>query len=262
MQHRHAMQQAEHLDQQRFPFNATGGGIVDEGHYPLTVGGDHRFDKRQRLIVIQRAEHGANRVSGKLTVTAGNCLVSQAQRITQAAVRRAGQQLQGARLVNDLLFIKNVFKLSADLLNVQRLQMELQAARQDRDRQLLRIGGRQQEFDMRRRLFQRFQQGVEAVARQHVHFIDQIDLEAAARRGVLHVVEQIAGVFHLGARGGVDLDQIDKTPLLDLTTVVAHAARGGGDPGFAVQTFCQQTGNRGFTDATGAGEKIGVMDAT
>ena len=261
LQHRHAMQ-AEHRDQQRFPFNATGGGIVDEGHYPLTVGGNHRFDKRQRLIVIQRAEHGADRVSGKLTVTAGNCLVSQAQRITQAAVRRAGQQLQGARLVNDLLFIKNVFKLCADLLNVQRLQMELQAARQDRDRQLLRIGGRQQEFDMRRRLFQRFQQGVEAVARQHVHFIDQIDLEAAARRGVLHVVEQIAGVFHLGARGGVDLDQIDKTPLLDLPAVVTYAARGGGDPGFAVQTFCQQTGNRGFTDAAGAGEKIGVMDAT
>src|SRR5690606_148598 len=116
--------------------------------------------------------------------------------------------------MNNLLFIKNVFQLSADLLNVQRLQMQLQAARQDRDRQLLRIGGRQQELHMCRRLFQRFQQGVEAVARQHVHFIDQVDLEAATRRGVLHVVEQIAGIFHFGTRGGVDLDQVDKTPLL------------------------------------------------
>ena len=262
LQHRHAVQQAEHLDQQRFPLNATGSGVVDEGHYPLTVGGNHRFNKRQRLIVIQRTEHGADRVGGELTVTAGNCLVGQAQRIAQAAVRGTGQQLQRTRLVDNVLFIEDMLKLSADLLNVERLQMELQAAREDRDRQLLRIGGRQQEFDMRRRLFQRFQQGVEAVARQHVHFIDQIDLEAATRRGVLHVVEQIAGVFHFGARGGVDLNQIDKTPLLDLTTVVAHAARGGGDPGFAVQTFCQQTGNRGFTDAAGAGKKIGVMDAT
>ena len=161
-----------------------------------------------------------------------------------------------------MLFIEDMLKLRADLLNVQRLQMELQAAREDRDRQLLRIGSRQQEFNVRGRLFQRFQQGVEAVARQHVHFIDQIDLEASARRGVLHVIEQIAGVFHFGTRGGVDLDQIDKAPLLDLPAVVTHATRGGGDPGFAVETFCQQTGNRGLTDAAGAGKKIGVMDAT
>ena len=164
--------------------------------------------------------------------------------------------------MDNFLFIKNVLKLRADLLNVQRLQVELQAARQDGDRQLLRIGGRQQELHVRGRLFQRFQQGVKAVARQHVHFIDQVDLEAAARRGVLHVIEQIAGIFHFGARGGVDLDQIDKTPLLDLAAVITYAARRGGDPGFAVETFCQQTGNRGLTDAAGAGEKIGVMDAT
>ena len=78
MQHRHAVQQAEHLDQQRFPLNATGGGVVDERHHPLTVGGNHRFDKRQRLIVIQRAEHGADRLGGEFTVTAGNGLIGQA----------------------------------------------------------------------------------------------------------------------------------------------------------------------------------------
>ncbi len=141
--------------------------------------------------------------------------------------------------MDNVLFIENVFQLRTDLLNVQRLQMELQAARQNGDRQLLRIGRRQQEFHMGRRLFQRFQQGVEAVTRQHMDFIDQIDLEAATRRGVLHVIQQIAGIFNFGARGGVDLDQIDKAPLLDLTAVVTHATRRGGDPGFAVQTFCQ-----------------------
>ena len=145
--------------------------------------------------------------------------------------------------MDDLLFIENVFELGADLFYVQSLQVELQAAGQNGDRQLLRIGRRQQEFHVRGRLFQRFQQGVKAVARQHVHFIDQVDLEATARRGVLHVIQQIAGIFDFRARGGVDLDQIDKTPLLDLPAVITHAARRGGDPGFAVETFRQQTGN-------------------
>ena len=147
-----------------------------------------------------------------------------------------------------------MFELRADLFNVQRLQMELQATRQYCDRQLLRIGRRQQEFDMRWRLFQRFQQGVKAVARQHVHFIDQIDLEAATRRGVLDVIQQIAGVFDFRARCSIDLNQIDKTPLLDFTAVITYAARCGGDPGFAVEAFCQQTGNRRFADAARAGK--------
>lgn len=43
-------------------------------------------------------------------------------------------------------------------------------------------------------------------------FIDQIDLEATAGRRVLDVIQQIAGIFDFGARGGIDLNQIDKAP--------------------------------------------------
>ena len=64
-----------------------------------------------------------------------------------------------------------------------------------------------------------------------MHFIDQIDFEAAAGRGVLHVVEQIAGIFNFGARCGIDLDQIDKAALLDFTAVITNATRRCGDAG-------------------------------
>jgi hypothetical protein len=148
----------------------------------------------------------------------------------------------------------------ANLLNIQRFKMKLQTARQDSDRQLLRIGGRQQELDVCRRLFQRFQQRIEAVAREHVDFIDQVNLETATRRGVLHVIEQIASIFHFGSGGGIDLDQIDKAPLLNLTAVITLATGRRGDACFAVQTFGQQPRNGGFTHAARAGEQIGVMD--
>ena len=128
LEHRHAVQQAEHLNQQPFPLNTPGSGRVHLRHHAFAVGGNHGFDKRQRMIVIQRAEHGADRLGGELAVTAGNRLIGQAERITQAAVRRAGQQLQGAGFVDNLLFIKNVLKLRADLFDIQRLQMKLQAA--------------------------------------------------------------------------------------------------------------------------------------
>src|SRR5690606_30686133 len=96
------------------------------------------------------------------------------------------------------------------------LQIELQAAGQNGDGQLLRIGGGQQEFNVSRRLFQGLQQRVETVVGEHVHFVDQVDLEASAGGGVLHVVQQLAGVLHLRARGGVHFDQVDETPFVDL----------------------------------------------
>ncbi|CNT61380.1 Uncharacterised protein [Salmonella enterica subsp. enterica serovar Bovismorbificans] len=99
------------------------------------------------------------------------------------------------------------------------------------------------------------------MARQHVDFIDQIDFKATARRRVLDVIQQVAGVFDFGTRSGINLNEIDKTPLLNFLTVIANAARRRGNTGFAVQPLRQQSGDRGFTDAARAGKKICVMNA-
>ncbi len=67
-----------------------------------------------------------------------------------------------------------------------------------------------------------------------MHFVDEINFETTTRRSVLDVIQQVASVFNFSARGGVDFNQIDKAPLLDFTTVIAHAARRRGNAGFAV----------------------------
>ena len=146
-----------------------------------------------------------------------------------------------------------------DLLWRHVLQRKLQAPRQDGDRQLLWIGRRQQKLYMLRRLLQRLQQGVETVAGQHVHFVNQVDLEAAARRRVLHVVQQFAGIFYLGAAGRIDLNQVNETPLVNLTAGGALPARLGTYPPLTVQAFGKNTRDRGFTHTAGAGKQIGVV---
>jgi hypothetical protein len=72
---------------------------------------------------------------------------------------------------------------------------------------------------MRRRFFQRFQERIKAVTRQHVHFVNKINFETAARGGVLHVIKQIACIFYFGARSGINFNEIDKAALLNLTAV-------------------------------------------
>ncbi len=155
--------------------------------------------------------------------------------------------------------VQYLLDLRGDLLDRQTLEIELQAARQHRDRQLLRIGGGQQEFDVRWRLFQRFQQRVEAVAGEHVHFVDEIHLVAAACRRVLHVVQQFARVIHLGARGGVHLDQVHEAPLVHFLAGAALAAGLRGDTGFAVQGFREYASDGGLAHPAGAGKQKGMM---
>ena len=156
---------------------------------------------------------------------------------------------------------EDVPHLSGDLLRQQALEVELDAARQHRHRQLLRIGRRQQELHVRRRLFQRLQQRVERVLRQHVHFVDQIDLEAAARRRVLRVLDQLAHVVDAGVAGRVDLEQVDEAAGVDLGAYRTLAAGFRRLAAFAVQRLGEDARDRGLADAARAGEQKRVMHA-
>ena len=97
---------------------------------------------------------------------------------------------------------------------------------------------------------------------QHVHFVDQVDLVAAARRRVLHVVEQLARIIDLGARGRVDFDQIDAAPGLDFAAARALEAGFGADAALAVQALGEDARHRGLADAARAGEQEGVVHAS
>ncbi|MNS09391.1 hypothetical protein D3C72_408780 [compost metagenome] len=92
-----------------------------------------------------------------------------------------------------------------------------------------------------------------------MHFVDQVDLEAPTARGVLHVVEQFAGIFDLGAARGVDLDQVDKAAFVDFATHRAFATGGRSDTCLAVKAFGNDPRDGGLADPTGTGEEVGVV---
>ena len=106
-----------------------------------------------------------------------------------------------------------------------------------------------------------FSIALKAAARQHVHFVDDVHLEAAAGRRVQRVLQQLAHVVDLRVRGRVELDQVDEAPAVDLGAGAAHAARLGGDAGLAVQRLGDDARERGLADAARAGEQIGVVQA-
>ncbi len=141
------------------------------------------------------------------------------------------------------------------------LQVELQAARQHRDRNLLRIGGRQNELDMRRRLFQRFQHRIERMAGKLMDFVDHIHLVAARRRRIGCPLQQLRHVIHAAVRGGIQLDVIHKAAAVDFDARRTHAAGRRSHASFAIQRLGHDARQCRLAHPARAGEQIRMVQA-
>ena len=180
-----------------------------------------------------------------------------ASRMLPAA--RLGQMAQRRRLERHALRSEHPRQVLDDVPRRHLLEVELQAARQHRDRNLLRIGGGEDELDVLRRLFQRLQHGVEGVAGKLVHFVDHIDLEAAARRRVGRLFQQAGHVLDAAIRCGIQFDVVDEATAIDLRAGGTDAAGRRRDPGLAIERLGHDARDGGLADAARAGEQVGVM---
>ena len=94
-------------------------------------------------------------------------------------------------------------------------QIEPLAPAQNRRQHLLHIRRRHQKLRVRRRLLQRLQQRIKCRRREHVHLVDDVDLELPARRRKPHILPQLTHLLHAVVARTVDLDHIQRTPLRD-----------------------------------------------
>ena len=253
------MEQGFQLGVELIEVRSQGSDFGDLGHGGRGILAQDSLQQLVQVVMVEGAQHGQHALQPHAAVAVGQRLIGEAKGIAHAAVGSLGQGQQGAGLERLTFLIQHPFELPGDLGLIKALQVELQAAGQDGDGELLRIRGGQQELHIGRRLFQGFEQRIEAVTRQHVHLIDEVHLEAAAGRAVLHVVEQLPGVFHLGAGGRIDLQQIDEVALIDLAAGIAYAARVAADPLLAVEALGQDAGDGGLADPAGAAQQVGMM---
>ena len=144
-------------------------------------------------------------------------------------------------------------------------QVETLAAAQDGHRHLADLGGGENEFGVRRRLFQRLQQGVEGLVRQHVHLVEHIDLVARLDGGVADAFDDVADAFDAGVAGGVHLNHIHVLAGHDGGVVPTLAGQHQRRPVdfvcLIIQGTGQQAGGGGLADAPHPGQHEGVGDA-
>ena len=90
-------------------------------------------------------------------------------------------------------------------------------------------------------LFERFEHRIKRMARQHVDFVDHVDLETAHARRIHRLLEELGHFVDPSVRGGIKLEIVYKTALINRRACTANAARGRSDSRFAIQCFGQNT---------------------
>ena len=70
------------------------------------------------------------------------------------------------------------------------------------------FGRAEDELHVLRRLFERLQQGVEGLAREHVDFVDDVDLEPRPAGPHVDVLPQLADFVDAAVAGAVDLQHV------------------------------------------------------
>ena len=112
-----------------------------------------------------------------------------------------------------------------------------------------------------------FSSALKAAVREHVHFVEDVDLVARAHRRVTHGVVDLADVVDAVVGGGVHLQHVDVPAFHDRLAIEAEHRHLDGRRGhravrqFVVQAAGEDAGGRGLADAAHAGEDPGLRDA-
>ena len=92
-------------------------------------------------------------------------------------------------------------------------------------------------------LLERFEHGIKRMRREHVDFVDHIDLRAPRDRRVDGRIEQLRHLVNAPVAGGVHFDVIREPPAIDSDTCTAAPTGCWTDTDFAVQCFGEDPRN-------------------
>jgi hypothetical protein len=206
-------------------------------------------------------------LSGDLTRGGGDRLIENRERIAHGAVAGLGQQGESIVIGFNVFAADQIAQLADDVVELDGAKTEVLAARANGLRNVFRLRGRQHEDDVVRRFLQRLEQSIESGVGDLVGFVENVNLEAVARRAVARGLAQFANFVDAAIGGRVDLDHINRIAGANFGAGFADAA--GLATGLsatmlkrpAVQAPRQNARYRGLSNAAMSAEDVAVGGA-
>ncbi len=141
-------------------------------------------------------------------------LIERREGVAEGPVALARQQHQAFLIGLYALHLAHLAQAVHDLRHRNAAKVEPLAPRQDGGQHLVRLRRREDEEGVRGGLFQRLQQGVERLRREHVHLVEDVHLFLLPLRRNAHLLAQLADVIDLVVRRRVHLEDVEAAPLL------------------------------------------------
>ena len=237
------------------------GSIVDGRNAILDRLADYVPHQFQRDFVAAKPQHLAHIIFAYWRAIRHYDLLQQVLGIAQPAVGDAGYEVK--RLIRhlDAFLLAYVSQLRHHLVDGYSTEVISLAARDDGQRDLMRLGGRQNEHRMRRRLFERLQKRVERRLGQHVDFVDDVYLVARLIRRKANLVAQVTNVIYAPIARRINLDEVERSRLVNAHADMAFVVRLTVLRRQAVYSLRQNARRARLACAACPAEQVGMCDA-
>ena len=180
------------------------------------IAGDKSIDKPAVVAVVEDIEILDGRLVRDISPRACCNLVENRQGIAHGAVSLAGYHIERRRLGGISFVFRHLHHVLHHIVDGDAVEVVDLAARKDSRDYLVLLRCGKDEDSVCRRLFERFQEGVERLRRQHVHFIDDEHAVASVRRRHEHLLHERLDIVDAVVRGGVELDDVQRAVLVEL----------------------------------------------
>ena len=197
---------------------------------------------------VARAEHGE--------------LLERGERVAHAAAGVAHYDLERLLVIGEALGATDLHQVVVHLVGGDGVEVEALHAREDRGEDLLRVGGAHDEDHVLRRLLEGLEQRVERRRREHVDLVDDVDLVAAAHRGVVDAGDDLlADVVDAGAARGIQLVDVGVLAGGDELALLAGAVGQVARALLAHEGLGDDARHGGLARAARPAEQVGVARA-
>src|SRR5439155_17600634 len=233
---------------------------ADELHALRSIRSGERIKKRRGLLPVRRAEQVVDFLQRDGSIGERDDHVQHALGIAKGALRVARDRIERSWIGAELLLLDDVRELRDHALVRNAAEVEALRARNDRGRDLLRLGRRQDEHRVRRWLLERLQERVERLGRELVRLVDHVHLVLPHGRSKTDFVAEIAHLIDAAIRGCVYLDEVEEAAFADGDARLAAIARLSVFRVRAVHGLRDKPGDRRLSGPSDPREKVRVGD--
>ncbi len=222
---------------------------------------EHRATQFQNLPLRGETKHREHIGFFDFVAAKTDELIERGFGIAHPAVRPARNSVKCRFIHGNFFFFCDVAKVVDDERRRNASQIEALAARKNGRQHLFGIGRGEHEFHVRRRLFERLEQRVERRRREHVHLVDDVDLELAVRRNVLARLAQLPHLLDAVVARAVNFQHIHRTAFGDFLHARVVVVEIHFRPAGAVEAFGKNARNGRFPRPARSAKQIRVRNA-